>query len=112
MLISSRIFELLKERGMSQKEFSEKTGIAQSTVSDWKSKKLNPSADRIGIICKVLRVSPEELLSIDEDCTKENTDFVVIRRNSTEHMLVEAFRNMDESSKDLMIRFAEKLSDL
>ena len=31
--ISDRIFELMKERGMSQKTFSEKTGIAQSTIS-------------------------------------------------------------------------------
>ena len=37
--ISDRIFELLKERGMSQKEFAEKTGIAESTISDWKRKK-------------------------------------------------------------------------
>ena len=38
MTISENIFELLKRRGMSQKEFSERTGIAQSTISDWKRK--------------------------------------------------------------------------
>ena len=37
--ISDRIFELLKERNMSQKEFAQKTGIAESTISDWKKKK-------------------------------------------------------------------------
>ena len=41
MTISERIFELLEQRGMSQKEFSEKTGIAQSSISDWKRKKAN-----------------------------------------------------------------------
>ena len=41
MTISERIFELLDKRGMSQKEFSEKTGIAQSSISDWKKKKTN-----------------------------------------------------------------------
>ena len=45
--ISDRIFELLKERGMSQKEFAEKTGIAESTISDWKRKKTNPVSDKI-----------------------------------------------------------------
>ena len=34
--ISDRIFELLKEKGMSQKEFSARTGIAESSISDWK----------------------------------------------------------------------------
>ena len=43
--ISDQIFELLKERGMSQKEFSQKTGIAESTISDWKKKKTNPVSE-------------------------------------------------------------------
>ncbi len=37
--VSDRIFELLKEKGMSQKEFAAKTGIAESTIRDWKKKK-------------------------------------------------------------------------
>ena len=36
MTISERIFEKLKGLSMSQKEFSEKTGIKQSTISEWK----------------------------------------------------------------------------
>ena len=40
--ISDRIFELLKEKGMSQKEFSLRTGIAESSISDWKKKRTNP----------------------------------------------------------------------
>ena len=38
MTISEKIFQLLEEKGMSQKEFSERTGIAQSSISDWKRK--------------------------------------------------------------------------
>ena len=48
--VSDRIFELLKERKMSQKEFSKKTGIAESTISDWKKKRTNPVSDKILII--------------------------------------------------------------
>lgn len=61
--VSDRIFELLKEKGMSQKEFAAKTGIAESTISDWKKKKTNPVSDKILIISEVLGVSPYELLS-------------------------------------------------
>ena len=39
MIISERIFQVLKEKRISQKYFSEQTGIAQSTISDWKRKK-------------------------------------------------------------------------
>ena len=63
MTISERIFERLNEMHLSQKNFSEKTGIRQSTISEWKAKKTNPSSDKIMIICEVLEVSPEWLLS-------------------------------------------------
>lgn len=61
--VSDRIFELLKERKMTQKEFAQRTGIAESSISDWKKKRTNPVSDKILIICEVLDVSPYELLS-------------------------------------------------
>ena len=51
--VSDRIFELLKERKMTQKEFAQRTGIAESSISDWKKKRTNPVSDKILIICKV-----------------------------------------------------------
>jgi len=62
MKISENIFNIMAQKGMSQLEFSQKTGIAQSTISDWGTKKTNPAANKIMIICKTLEVSPEELL--------------------------------------------------
>ena len=38
MLISERIFGKLKELGMAQKEFSKRTGIRETTISEWKGK--------------------------------------------------------------------------
>ena len=49
--VSDRIFELLKERKMTQKEFAKKTGISESSISDWKKKRTNPVSDKILIIC-------------------------------------------------------------
>ena len=66
MTISERIFKLLQERGMSQKEFSDRTGIAQSSISDWKRKKTNPVSEKILIICDVPDVTPYELLGATE----------------------------------------------
>ena len=64
MLISERIYRYLEEKGISQIEFAKRTGISQSTISDWRRKGTNPSADKIMIICDVLEVSPYELLLI------------------------------------------------
>ena len=46
MIISERIFKIMEDKGMNQLQFSNATGIAQSTVSDWKRKKTNPTADK------------------------------------------------------------------
>ena len=54
MTISERVFYRLNEIGMSQKEFSEQTGIAPSTISEWKSKRTNPTSEKIMIMCKVV----------------------------------------------------------
>ena len=63
MTISERVFSRLKELSMSQIRFSEKTGIRQSTISEWKKKNSNPTSDKIMIICQTLNVTPEWLLS-------------------------------------------------
>ena len=63
MTISNRIFERLRQIHMSQKQFSIETGISQSTISEWKSKKTNPTSEKIMQICAVLDVTPEWLLS-------------------------------------------------
>ena len=63
MIISEKIFYLLDQKGITQKDFAVQTGISQSTISDWKRKKTNPSADKILKICEILHVTPYELLS-------------------------------------------------
>ncbi len=70
MIISERIFKILKDKNMSQNAFAKQVGLASSTISDWKTKRTNPSADKIMDICGVLEVTPEQLLTgkgIDED---------------------------------------------
>ena len=66
MKISEKIFEIMKEKNITQMQLSEATGIGQSTISDWKTKGTNPSANKILPICKFLKVKPESLLKDTE----------------------------------------------
>ena len=88
MLIHEKIFYLIEKNRLTQKEFSELTGISQSTISDWKRKKTNPSADRILKICEVLKVTPYELLSESDIQKSVKTDCLIAvdeeRRNENE----------------------------
>ena len=114
MTIRDRIFDRMDELQMTQKEFSKRTGIAESTVSDWRKKKTNPAADKIMIICKVLDVTPEWLLSgIEEDGSRGNkADYYVIDRESDLGELMSAYSDMDLNQRNRLIGYAKALLEL
>jgi repressor LexA len=53
--------ELRDQRGMSDYRVSKETGIAQSTMSDWKNGLSTPKADKLMLIAKALDVRMEDL---------------------------------------------------
>ena len=110
MRISERIFDLLQKEGMSQKEFSQKTGISQSTISDWKRKGTNPSADKILKICEVLKVTPYELLGENE--TERNAGNPEMSAgNETEKIILEGFRNLSDRKKERILGYLAALQE-
>ena len=111
MIISERIFQLLKEKEISQKTFSERTGIAQSTISDWKRKKTNPAADKILIICEVLDITPDELLSGAECMGDRQMGYVRIGRETEEYVLVEQYRSLNISDRGRLMGYLQAMRD-
>lgn len=115
MLISERIYSYLEEKKISQKEFAERTGISQSTVSDWRRKGTNPSADKIMIICEVLGVSPYELLlGTDNKMQRKHNepDYVIFQRDSRESVLIEKYQHLENDAKRRLEGYLEALSDM
>ena len=108
MIISEKIFCLLEQKGITQKEFSEKTGISQSTISDWKRKKTNPSSDKILKICETLHVTPYELLSERSDIVENRMDYL-IALNDEEAIVLEGFRNIDARKKERLLGYLAAL---
>ena len=108
MLIRDRIFDRLEKMNMTQKDFSERTGIPQSTVSDWRKKRTNPTAEKIMIICEVLEVTPEWLLSGVEPQGKRGNipqKYVVDKKTDT-GLLIECFNSLDQSSQAHLLGYA------
>lgn len=114
MLISERIYNIMEERGISQIEFAKKTGISQSTVSDWRRKGTNPSADKIMVICDVLDISPYELLKDTDSKNKkkyQGSDFIYLDKNSKEYQMIEVFQKIDEDKKNRLIDYMLTLKE-
>ncbi len=114
MTISERIFNRLDELSMSQKEFSEKTGILQSTISEWKKKGTNPTSEKIMIICKILNVSPEWLLSgADGNGRRGNqVDWFVVGRDSDLGRLIVEYNGMDAKGQARLFGYLEAMKEL
>lgn len=109
MIISEKIFMLLEKKKMSQKEFSQRTEISQSTISDWKRKKTNPSSDKILKICEVLQITPYELLAETDLKDGEKDNAVDIILNKDESLLIELFRELDVRQKSRLMGYLEGL---
>lgn len=58
--------KLLHEYGVTAYKISKETGISQSTLSDWKSGKITPKADKLQIIADYFNVSLEYLMTGEE----------------------------------------------
>ena len=112
MTITERIFFLIKERGLSQNAFGKAAGIAPSTISDWKRKGHNPSADKIMDICKALDVTPEQLLTgkdIDENYIEPTVDYVA--RKQDEELLIE-INSLKKDQKKRLKAYVKALKQL
>ena len=104
MNIYERIFARLEELHMSQIELSRRTGIATSTISDWRKKKINPQADKLVAICKALDMSLVDLLCDEEEEKVVQTDYMFDERH-----MIEVFRTSDNETKRRILRYLELL---
>ena len=114
MIISERIFKILKDKNMTQMEFAKRTGISNSAISDWKRKKTNPSAEKIMDICYALDVTPEQLLTgVDID---DENDVVPatgrIHIDKSDLHLLEDYHGMQDSQRKRLLAYVETLKKL
>lgn len=114
MTISEKIFDLIRERGMTQKDFALKTGISQSSISDWKRKKTNPVSEKILIICETLNVTPYELLGgTDGEGKRSNrSDVILLNKESEEGILVQEFLSMDSERRGRLLGYMKALMEM
>lgn len=75
--IGQRLARLRKERGYTQIELSNKTGLIQTLVSDYERGKLRLHAEMVIRFSKALDISADELLGIN--ASKKNKDTSSLR---------------------------------
>lgn len=91
--------------------------MANSTISDWKTKKTNPSADKIMDICIALEVTPEQLLTgkgIDEDYIEYKPKKIKTESelSKADLRIIEDIRGMKDAQRKRLMKYMEALKQI
>jgi transcriptional regulator with XRE-family HTH domain len=100
----------MDEKGISQIDFSRLTGISQSTISDWKRKRTNPSADKIMLICDVLNVSPQSLLQDINTKDFHVFDSIIINKDTLDYEIMVEVASLDVRHKERVLGYINALT--
>lgn len=76
MTIGERLYELRKEKGLSQESAANILGVTRQTVSKWETDQSTPDFDKIIPICDLYGISSEELLRNDFHSDKKEETVV------------------------------------
>lgn len=112
MIISERIFQIMKEKGISGYRLAKMTGIPQRTISGWNVNKTNPGADKIMPICEALGVSPETLLTGKGREHIECPDVIDFETGAViERQLLSGYRSFSEGKKKKLLAYMNMLEN-
>lgn len=112
----NRFFFLSKRENinMTQAEFAKQVGIATSTISEWKKRKTNPTADKIMDICNVLQITPEQLLTGKGIEDEENINVTSRESCFTPYdiQLVQDYHGLKEEQQKRLMAYMEALKKI
>lgn len=88
----TKIREARKSKKMTQKQLADKIGAAHNSISDWENDKNRPDPDTIELLCGVLEITPNYLLT-----TSSLDDF-----SPSEKLLIRKYRSLDALGQKIM----------
>ena len=97
-----RLKLIMEQKAITQAELAKRTGIRQSSISDWLAGKYQPKQDKIAVIADALNISPGWLLGYDPDddqyyIDKEAADYAeILRTRPGARMLFSAAKDISK----------------
>lgn len=102
--IVGRIFDTMKDKGITQKQVAECLGIGQGTVAGWKQRNCPPPINYISDISDLLGVSIDYLIT-------GSTNPIKYKLDSDEQYLIRLYRVSSVEDKNAIRKLAIALSD-
>ncbi|MBA4700320.1 MAG: helix-turn-helix domain-containing protein [Ruminococcus sp.] len=91
LTFGEKIKDARKLKGLTQKQLAEKVGAKHNSISDWENDKNKPDPDTIELLCGVLEITPNYLL------TSTSNDFTPIEKS-----LIKKFRSLDTFGQETL----------
>ena len=115
----NRLKSIMSERKITQSELSKRTGIRQSSISDWLNGRYEPKQDKIYLIAQALGVSPSWLLGYDETTSNQTDGYYVdpetaefaeyLRTRPEARLLFSASRGISKEDMEKAVEYIELL---
>lgn len=85
-ILGGRIKKCRIQKGLNQNELAKMLNVSQTTITAWENKKQEPSLDKIKKLAKILNVSEEYLIGIDNQTEQDlinlqNDDYIYSNNN-------------------------------
>ena len=103
-----RILQLMDSNGVSASKLTQEAGITNGLVTQWKSRKQQPSAKNLAKIAAYFNVSLDWLAG-NEQKNKPSDNFGEL--SQAEIDLLHAFRKLNDNGQDMILRAAGVDSD-
>ena len=74
MSLGERLYNLRKNKNLSQEEVADKLNVTRQTVSKWETDESKPDFDKIVPICELFGIDSKELLTGEKELTTAETE--------------------------------------
>jgi len=86
--IANRLFELRKQKNLSQEELAEKIGVSRQAVSKWERAESSPDTNNLIELARLYEISLDELLFTTEPVAKEKEEDTETSKEKNEYVSI------------------------
>ena len=87
MNLGEKLYELRKEKNLSQEDVADRLNVTRQTISKWETNQSTPDFDKIIPLCELFEITSEELLignkTVKDEFTSKNDEYVADKKKPT-----------------------------
>lgn len=104
-----RLTNAINIRGLSATELCDMTGITKSSLSHYMNGRYKPKQDRLVVLAKALKVTPEYLMGFD--VPMEQDDFESAKLEERLNIYFGKLVDLDEADREFILKQIDLLSE-